>query len=79
MVKLELTEFEASSLRRAIHYAIDARLKGLASARRRVRAALDLGEKPDEHDAGTLDFCENELANLRRIKAMIDAERGDVS
>lgn len=79
MYNLDLMDCEAASLRRAISYTIDCRLKGLANARRRVKAALDLGETPDERDTGKVEFAEAELANLRRIKAALDAERGEVS
>ena len=79
MYNLGLIESEAASLRRAIGYTIDCRLKGLANARRRVKAALDLGETPDERDTGNVEFAEAELANLRRVKAMLDAERGEIS
>ena len=61
---------------RAINGAIDARLKSLAGARRRVRAALDLGVTPDERDAGSVEYFETEIANLRRVKTMLQRDEG---
>lgn len=71
MRELTLTEMEAASLRRAINIGIKQQLKGLASARYRVKAALDLGATPDTRDAGGVEFCTAELANLRAVKDML--------
>ena len=77
MRKIELTEPEAATIVRAINASIDARLKSLAGARRRVRAALDLGVTPDERDVGSVEYYEVELSRLRRVKGMLKGEEDD--
>lgn len=77
MHDLYLTDDEARTLRRAINMAIKQQLRGLAAARFRVKAALDLGSKPDHRDVGGVEFCESEVANLRNIKDALGEEETD--